>query len=531
MSSDDLRPADLLPSLEPPNAPVRPVIPTLAPRIAFTAPSQDLGSNKSQQWISTTHVYPAAWPRSHPRSAKSDIYNTGVPSSSSLGPLPSDPEAAKAEQRRRREADFAHWLEVCGGKDHEGQRNVMRTLRSGCTKSGHTQRITEARTANEAQLWMTVNRIVPAHLEDDVHKGAHAKDTRQGITLIAAHANGFHKEIFEPAFESLVKKLQTDELRGKYRIDEIWNFDCTHSGQAGSTNRDLLGDTISWADHPRDMIKFLEHYLPDTPSHPSAEPAWLPTFLTSHKASSPNAKRRLVGMGHSFGGASLSFVLHARPRMLEGLMLVDPAIMHLDDEKAFKIDNLFEGIIPPIADFPLARGAIARKDTFDSLPDAKAYFESKPFFKVWDPRVLDLHLRFGLRPSAVPASRALVADDLHENDLKRTGLELNNTKWHEAAAFSSTWMGYIGRNGMLRTNHGAWVGMVNMEGGFNNFQLAAEIDKLDRGFSVTIEGNHLVAQEEPDALAGALAQIFEAQKDPSTLKEKKLTRQLRKPRL
>ena len=531
MPSDDFCVADLLPSLEPTIAPPRPVIPTLAPRIIFSAPSQDPSSHALQQWVSTTHIYPAAWPRSHVRSAKSDIYDAYLPSTSSLGPLPSDPQAAKAEQRRRRDADFEHWTQVCGGKEHEAQREVMRTLRKGCLKSGHTQRITEARTANEAQLWMTVNRIIPTPLEHDLEPNARIKDSREGITLVLAHANGFHKEIFEPALEALVQKLQTEEFRGKYRIDEIWNFDCTHSGQAGSINRDVLGDTISWADHPRDMIKFLENYLPETPSHPSAAPVWLPTFLPSHKTSSPKARRRVIGLGHSFGGASLTFVLHARPRMLEGLFLVDPAIVHCEDEEQFQFRNLFNDVWPPLTEVPLSRGAVARKDTFDSLPDARAYFESKPFFKVWHSRVLDLHLRFGLRPSAVPPSRALAADDLHENDLKRTTLELNNTKWHEAAAFCSTWMGYIGRKGMLTTDHGAWIGMISMKGGFNNESLAAEIDKLDRGISFTIEGNHLVAQEEPDALAAALVKVLDVQSNAHALKEEKLHRQVQKPKL
>ncbi|SPO23475.1 uncharacterized protein UTRI_02154 [Ustilago trichophora] len=531
MPSDDYRPAELLPSLEPAVAPKRPSIPPITPRIIFSAPSQDPSSQRTQQWVATTHVYPAAWPRSHVRSAKSDIYDANLPSTSSLDPLPSDPQAAKAEQRRRREADFDHWLKISGGKEHEGQREVMRTLRKGCLKSGHTQRITEARTANEAQLWMTVNRIVPASLEYDSEPNAQIKDSREGITLILAHANGFHKEIFEPALEALIQKLQTQEFRGKYRIDEIWNFDCTHSGQAGNINRDLLGDKISWVDHPRDMLKFLEHYLPETPSHPSAAPTWLPTFLPSHKASSPNAKRRLVGLGHSFGGASLTFLLHARPRMIEGLMLVDPAIIHCDDEQEVQIDKLFNHIWPPPSEFGLARGAIARKDTFNSLPDAKAYFESKSFFQVWHPRVLELHLRFGLRASHVPSSRALSADDLHETELKQTSLELNNTKWHEAAAFSSTWMSYIGRKGMLTTDHGAWIGMINMKGGFDNFHLAGEIDQLDRGISFTIEGNHLVAQEEPDTLADALVKVLETQSNRQALKEEKLRRQVQKPKL
>lgn len=531
MPSDDLRVADLLPSLLPPVPAQRPSIPTLVPRIIFTAPSQDPSSHKQQQWISTTHVYPAAWPRSHVRSAKSDIYHAKIPSTYSLGPLPSDPQAAKAEQQRRREADFKHWLEVCGGKEAEDQRNLMRSLRNGCSKEGHTARISEARTANEVQLWNTVNRIVPAYLDAEASVGSSGPDKREGITLILAHANGFHKEIYEPAVASLIQKLQTEAFRGKYRIDEIWIFDCTHSGQAASINRDVLGDIVSWADHPRDMLKFLEYYMPETPAHPSAAPAWLPTFLPSHKASSPKARRRLIGLGHSFGGASLTFVLHARPRMLEGLILVDPAIVHCDDEERFQFHNLPNEVWPSLDQVPLARGAIARKDTFDSLPDAQAYFESKPFFQAWDKRVLDLHLRFGLRPCVIPFTRALAADDLHENDLKRTPLELNNTKWHEAAAFCSTWMGYIGRKGMLTTDHGAWIGMVNMRGGFNNVDLAAEIDRLDRGISFTIDGNHLVAQEEPEALADALVDVLEAQSDVQKLKEEKLRRRVGKTKL
>lgn len=532
MASDDHRVADLLPSLQPPVSPQRPNIPTLPPRVIFTAPSQDpSSSHKTQQWISTTHVYPAAWPRSHVRSAKSDIYDAKIPSTYSLGPLPSDPQAAKAEQRRRREADFAHWLEVCGGKDPEDQRNIMRSLRNSCLKSGHTARITEARKANEVQLWNVVNRIVPASLDQEVTASAANQDTREGITLILAHANGFHKEIFEPAVAAFIKKLQTEAVRGKYRIDEIWLFDCTHSGQAASINRNVLGDIVSWADHPRDMIKFLENYLPETPSHPSAPPAWLPTFLPSHKALLPNSKRRLVGLGHSFGGASLTFVVHARPGMLEGLILVDPAIPQCDNEERFQFHNLPNEVWPALDQVPLSRGAIARKDTFDSLPDARAYFESKPFFQAWDKRALDLHLRFGLRPSVVPLTRALAADDLPDNDLKRTPLELSNTKWHEAAAFCTTWMGWWGRKGMLATNHGAWIGMVNMQNGFDNVSLATEIERLDRGISFTIKGNHLVAQENPEALADALVDVLEAQSSPQKLKEEKLRRQVGKTKL
>ena len=84
---------------------------------------------------------------------------------------------------------------------------------------------------------------------------------------------------------------------------------------------------------------------------------------------------------------------------------------------------------------------------------------------------------------------------------------------------------------MLTTDHGAWVGVVNMKGGFDNKGLAADIDGLERGISFTIEGNHLVAQEEPDKLADALVKVLEVQSSPQAFKEEKLHRNVQKPRL
>lgn len=490
------KPAELLPAVEPPYALTYPSVPALSPRIAFTAPCQDPTGNYTEDWISTTHFYPAAWPRSHTRSAASDIFHPYLPSTSALGALPSEAKASKDEQKQRRQTDLATWNEICGGPEKDSIVLRMEELRDGMERSHHAERLTEARTAKERRLWICVNRIVPTSTE----AATETQNRRKGLTLIVCHANGFHKEIFEPALASFVRKLNADQdHRGKHRIDEIWNFDTTHSGQAASVNRDVLGDTISWTDHARDVLQFLDVYLPESAGN-STDVTWLPTFLP-HRGSSMHAKtsRRFVALGHSFGGAALTFALHERPTLFEGLVLIDPAIVELD-ETNFDTAKLPSGGLPLMVDVPLAVGAIVRKDSFGSMPEARRYFESKAFFKAWDSRVLDLHLRFGLRPANVSSAKALVADDVEENDLKRTPLELTNTKWHEAAAFASTFLGRSGRNGLLTGKHQSWTALLNMEDGFSNKALASDICKLEKGVQFTVKANHLVAQENPELL-------------------------------
>ncbi|PWY98534.1 hypothetical protein BCV70DRAFT_201851 [Testicularia cyperi] len=540
-------PSDVMVSVDPPFKQVRPNIPHIDARIAFTAPSQDPASRETDEWINTTHFLPAAWPRSHRRSARSDIYAPDLPSTSALGELPIDAQASKEEQKRRREQDFKYFEHMCGGPDTDAQVLRFEELRDVNYKQNHAERIAEARAANERQLWMAVNRIVPCSPSDAPPSKEHA--AKQGITLILCHANGFHKEIFEPALHSLIQKLTSDDHRGKYRIDEIWNFDCTHSGHAASVNRDNLGDTIAWPDHARDIIQFLERYIPQKPTSPGQPVAWPPAFLApSSKSSSspsssrgssaaPQQKRRFIALGHSFGGGALNFVLGARPQLLEGLVLIDPAIVEFD-ESGFDSQKLptepQEGRmpLPLMIDVPLAKGAIARKDVFANMPEARKYFESKSFFRAWTDRVLDLHLRFGLRPSHIPPTKALVADDVDENDLKRTKLELTNSKWHEGAAFASTFMGRNGRAILVEGKYRAWITHLSMcLQGFDNRLLAADIDKLDKGVAFHVEGNHLIAQENPDLLADYIVKAFDTQSSPETLRQHKLHSKVQKPRL
>ena len=55
------------------------------------------------------------------------------------------------------------------------------------------------------------------------------------LTIIAAHANGFPKETYEPLFDDLHRALGA-------KIRSIWIADCSHQGASGVLNESIQGD-------------------------------------------------------------------------------------------------------------------------------------------------------------------------------------------------------------------------------------------------------------------------------------------------
>ena len=58
------------------------------------------------------------------------------------------------------------------------------------------------------------------------------------VTIIAAHANGFPKELYEPLWEEMYVRLKA----GGVRIRAIWIADVAHQGQSSVLNEDILGN-------------------------------------------------------------------------------------------------------------------------------------------------------------------------------------------------------------------------------------------------------------------------------------------------
>lgn len=58
------------------------------------------------------------------------------------------------------------------------------------------------------------------------------------ITIIAAHANGFPKELYEPLWDELLKRCQ----QHGFGIRGIWIADVVHQGMSSVLNEDKLGN-------------------------------------------------------------------------------------------------------------------------------------------------------------------------------------------------------------------------------------------------------------------------------------------------
>ncbi|PWY69736.1 alpha/beta-hydrolase [Aspergillus heteromorphus CBS 117.55] len=190
------------------------------------------------------------------------------------------------------------------------------------------------------------------------------------VTILAAHANGFPKELYEPLWEELYARSKANG----FRIRSIWMADVAHQGESSVVNEDFLGNDPSWFDHPRDLLHLINVKRKEMP-------------------------RPIVGIGHSMGGAHLAQVCLMHPRLIHTLVLLDPVIQR----ESTQLDTLQMALHqrPEIA--KTTQLSTYRRDTWPSRTAAAESFGRNPFYQAWDPRVLDRWIRYGLRelPTAI----------------------------------------------------------------------------------------------------------------------------------
>ncbi|KIM43145.1 hypothetical protein M413DRAFT_26330 [Hebeloma cylindrosporum] len=224
-------------------------------------------------------------------------------------------------------------------------------------------------------LWNCVNRYV----KNDLLEGRRSEKT--GVTLFFAHANGFPKEIFEPTLGHLLSSPAASI------VDEVWVWESVQHGDAGIINARHASALFDWLDNARDISNFLLHFLPKHTTE-----GRLPTHLsrlspaeTERRFKSGFSDRKLVALGHSYGGCTSSLAAAFYPSLFTSLILIDPVIISPNDRKGR------EGRGPD-----LASGALSRRDTWPSRAAALESFTKSPFFQAWDPAVLKIYHECGL---------------------------------------------------------------------------------------------------------------------------------------
>ncbi|KAI9454511.1 Alpha/Beta hydrolase protein [Boletus coccyginus] len=282
----------------------------------------------------STHLVPAAYPRLAP-----DIPLREIPAHIPGGP--------PAERRDKLDALAKHTLET---------QNAYEEGRLGGTPG-------------EKLLWNCVNRYVRTS----------SLSTTTGITLFLAHANGFHKEIWETMLRELL-----DAPAGEM-VDEVWAWDAVQHGDAAVVNAENLGGIFDWLDNTRDIANFLVHYLPEDVKAtvlPTRLPR-LPTLVTNVREERGYRARKLVVVGHSFGGCTSLRVAFDFPKLFSSFVLVDPVIHRPYTQQSGGLHRL-------------VLGALARRNRWSSREEALQLFQKSPFFSAWHPDVLKLYVDYGL---------------------------------------------------------------------------------------------------------------------------------------
>ncbi|KAL8736264.1 MAG: hypothetical protein Q9166_000419 [cf. Caloplaca sp. 2 TL-2023] len=200
------------------------------------------------------------------------------------------------------------------------------------------------------------------HLHVKQYTPVHRKICPDGaVTIIAAHANGFPKELYEPFWEELCR---SSEKRGLH-IRSIWMADVVNQGMSSVLNEDKLGNDPSWTDHARDwlyMINVMRDQMP----------------------------RPIVSIGHSMGGNSMTNLALMHPRLLSGLILIDPVI----EIPSARPRNTAATLLTQLSTF--------RRDHWPSREEAAASFRKSKYYQMWDERVLNRWLDVGLRDTPTP---------------------------------------------------------------------------------------------------------------------------------
>jgi pimeloyl-ACP methyl ester carboxylesterase len=172
-----------------------------------------------------------------------------------------------------------------------------------------------------------------------------AADSSSGAkhpTLLFSHATGFHGRVFAPVGAHLPM------------------FDRTTFDYRG------YGDTVP----PADWTLTWEGFGDDA-------------LAVARDTVQRSGDRRVIGIGHSMGGAGLVMAALREPNLFAGLILFEPIIFPPEVRSA------------PARGNPLAEVTRRRRRTFPTYADAIANFSSKPPLSSLHPDSLEAYVRHG----------------------------------------------------------------------------------------------------------------------------------------
>jgi len=248
---------------------------------------------------------------------------------------------------------------------------------------------------------------------------------------------------------------------------------------------EIIAFPVTWSDHARDILNFVLHFLPEELT-PSALPTYLPRVppeISEAREKRGFANRKLIVVGHSFGGCAATLAAHSTPAPFSGLVLVDPVIVPSSLDRSEFIRRYVVG-------------ALARRSVWPSREDAYSLLSRSPFFGTWDPDVLRDYVDY-----------ALIEDSSGQVRLKCTNIQ-------EAAVFADgtrsrdAWstLPQIDNRIAMKWILPRWE--TSILGSYELVEEAVWRRRENTSNSVVSKGTHLMIQDSPREVAQELHEFL-----------------------
>ncbi|KAF7193496.1 Abhydrolase domain-containing protein mpaH [Pseudocercospora fuligena] len=214
-------------------------------------------------------------------------------------------------------------------------------IREHTFQGQHIREYPGALANQEDAVWLHAKSYTPREVASGEVKGQ--------LTIVGLHANGFHKEIYEPFLEYLYNFLKT---KHGLVVGSIWFADQFNQGQSAVINDGVLGNDAHWWDHSRDILQMIN------------------TFRSQ-------MRRPIVAVGHSMGGTQAVAASFYHPRIFEALVLMDPPMT-----------MKYAPTLPQMLQFNMKK-----PEKFRSHEEASEFVQKSPFFKGWNKAVVQRYIK------------------------------------------------------------------------------------------------------------------------------------------
>lgn len=211
---------------------------------------------------------------------------------------------------------------------------------------------------SDQTVLLAVNQYVPLN---------NLEPKKGDVTLIMSGGLCVSKESFEPYFDALLDVAASSE---ESRIRSIWIADPWNNGESYKLNEAQVGDDPHWLDHTRDLYNLINRFAGDMP-------------------------QPLFGMGESLGAGHFMMMNTWHPRLLAGIVLLEPALGPGHEIKASNMKATLFGWPTKPKYFP---GCMAskRQDRWKTRKEAIDHLSHTPFYHQMNPKVREAALRHDL---------------------------------------------------------------------------------------------------------------------------------------